>query len=164
MILDAALRLALNQAITSGTIVSQNSIDLWGPLLPSVPPPPLQPNRDIGAGRKLDLVLTTGSANFVGGTSVTPQIILGTGVDGNGVINAGTRVLSQGPALTLAQLVAGQTFVMPIPSTNPQDRGLRYLGVQFVCVGTFTVGAITADIAVDSQELNKQYGAGFTII
>lgn len=144
-ILDQNLRVSTAQALTSGTIISTDSVDL------SVA-------RDIGTGQEVYLQLTVGTA-FAGGTSVQPQII----TSANSNLSSPT-VLGSGPALTLAQLTAGAQFAIPVPPVNPAGRGSRYFGVQYVIVGTFTGGTITADFVFDAHlSANRQYASGFTI-
>lgn len=147
MITDRQHQVSAAQALTSGTIIATDAIDLGQA-------------RDVGAGEMMFLVINV-DTTFTGGTSVQPQIITGTGV--STTINAGVQVLGSLPALTAAQLVAGALFVFPVPERNPQDRGARYLGVQYVMVGTFGAGALTASFVKGSQHINKQYTSGFVI-
>lgn len=147
MITDRQNQLSSAQALTSGTIVATDCVDLGV-------------NRDAGAGEPLFLVLTV-DVGFVGGTSVTPQIITGTGV--STTINAGVQVLGSGPAIPTASLVQGAIFVLPVPPRNPQDKGARYLGAQYVVSGSYSQGSITAHLVHDVQHINKQYPGGFAV-
>lgn len=144
MITDRQNQVSSAQALTSGTIVSTDTIDLGQA-------------RDIGAGEMIFLHLNV-DVVFAGGTSVQPQLITSAAAN-----LSSPTVLGSLPALTLAQLTAGASFVFPIPETNPQGRGQRYLGVQYVIVGTFTTGAVTAAIVKDPQHTGKQYAVGFTV-
>jgi len=148
MITDRQNQVSSAQALTTGTIVATDAIDLGVA-------------RDVGAGEPMYLVLTVDTA-FSGGTSVTPQIITGTGV--STTINAGVQVLGSGPAIPTASLTQGAIFVLPVPPRTPQDRGARYLGVQYVMSGTYSSGAISASFVKDVQHLNKQYPGGFTVV
>jgi hypothetical protein len=144
MITDRQNQVSSAQALTTGTIVSTDTIDLGVA-------------RDVGAGERLKLVINVDTV-FAGGTSVQPQIIT------SAAANLGSpTVLASMPALTLAQLTAGASFVFPMPETNPQGRGQRYLGVQYVIVGTFSTGAVTSSFVVDAQHTGKQYATAFTV-
>ena len=130
MITDAYLQLdAANASIrAANTYVSTNTIDL-------------SQARDIGAGQPLRMLYNIDVA-FAGGTSVQPQII----TSANANLSTPT-VIDSGPAPILtAALTLGAVFVRFIPEVNGNplgSLGQRYLGVQYVSVGTFTVGSIS---------------------
>ena len=72
------------------------------------------------------------------------------------------KVLSTtGPVVT-ASLTQGARFALPIA---PQigSTGKRYLGVKYVVSGTYTSGAIFADLGIDLQDGQKFYAAGFSV-
>ena len=144
MITDRQNQVSTAQAVTTGTIVSTDTIDLGQA-------------RDIGAGEGLNLVMNVDTV-FAGGTSVQPQIITSAAAN-----LSSPTVLASMPALALAQLAAGQSFVFPVPPTNPQGRGQRYLGVQYVVVGTFSTGAVTTSFVKDVQHVGKQYATGIVV-
>lgn len=114
----------------------------------------LTQNRDIGDGEELFAVFTI-PTSAAGGADVTFEVISGTGVDGNGVINAGQRVVSRSPVIPLAQLVAGARFLVPI-APGP-DLGQRFLSVRIQRTGTFTGGAVSAQILLDNESTAGKY-------
>lgn len=144
MITDKNVQVSTAQALTSGTIVSTDTIDLGVA-------------RDIGVGEELKIHINVDTV-FAGGTSVQPQIITSAAAN-----LSSPTVLASMPALTLAQLTAGARFVFPVVPTNPPGNGQRYLGVQYVIVGTFTTGNVTAAIIKDAQIAPKFYASGFSV-
>lgn len=101
-------------------------------------------------------------AGATGGTDVTFEVISGTGVDGNGVINAGQRVVARSPVIPLASLVAGARFMVPI--AQGPDLGQRFLSARVQRTGTFTGGTVSAQIILDSESVaGKYYPRGDTI-
>ena len=125
MIMDAQNRPSNAQAITTGTQVSTDSIDL---LTASD-----NPGRSGQPMRAVALV----SATLTGGTSVQAQLIS----SANSNLSSPT-VLASGPVVAEAAAVAGKVLLdVPLP-----DVGERYLGFQYVTVGTHGAGAVTAGI------------------
>ncbi len=144
MIIDRQNQVSSAQALTSGTILSNDTIDLGMAF-------------DVGAGDRMQVTINVNEA-FASGTSVQPQVITSTAAN-----LSSPTVLASLPALTLAQLTAGASFVFPIPETNPQGRGQRYLGVRYVLIGTFTSGAVTTAIVKDAQHTGKIYTGGYSV-
>lgn len=152
MITDAYLQFdAANATIrAAATYLSQNTIDL------SV-------SRDIGSGEPLKVLYNVDVA-FSGGTSVQPQIITSAAAN-----LSSPTVIDSGPAPILtAALTQGAMFVRFLPElTGPNGasltNGQRYLGVQYVGVGTYTTGSISARIIKDVQDV-KFYASGYTIL
>lgn len=141
MITDALLQLSSAQALTTGTAVSTNTIDLGSA-------------RDIFKGEHLIVHFSVATA-FAGVTSVQPQVITSASAD-----LSSPTVIASGPIIPLASLVAGARFaVEPI---NINSNGQRYLGVQYAIVGTGT-GAITATVVHDVED-RANYASGFSII
>jgi hypothetical protein len=141
MITDALLQLSSAQALTTGTIVSTNTIDLGSA-------------RDIFKGEPLTVHFSVDTV-FAGVTSVQPQVITSASA------NLGTpTVIASGPVIPLASLVAGARFAV-IPK-NVNSNGQRYLGVQYAIVGTGT-GAMSATIVLDIED-RANYASGFAII
>ena len=125
MIMDAQNRPSFNQALTTGTQVSTDSIDMLSPLD--------NPGRSGQPLRAVAMVVTT----LTGGTSVQVQLIQ------SDTANLGSPdVLASGPVVTEATALAGKIlFDVPLPDTSK-----RYLGFQYVTVGTHGAGAVTAGI------------------
>lgn len=153
MITDAALILdSANASIrAANTYVSTNTIDL-------------QSSRDIATGEELNLVFTVDVA-FAGGTSVQPQVITSASA------NLSTpSVLVSGPAVPLASLTLGATWYMPLPPRlgsviNPAtNTAQRYLGVQYIGVGTFTTGSISCRLVHDVPADLSTYPSGFAVL
>lgn len=141
MITDAFLRLSDAQALTT-TAVSTNTIDLGVA-------------RDVGAGEEIYVYFTVPTA-LAGGTSVTFQVIT------SAAANLGTpTVVGSTTAVPTASLVAGyKTAVRVNPSVFAN--GQRYLGAQYTISGTYTSGAVTADIVLDIAD-QKLYASGFSV-
>ena len=134
MIVDAQNQLSLKQSATTGTQVSQNAIDLT------------QVGRDVSRNGKLRLVITIDTA-YAAGTSLDFQLI------GSAAANLGSpTVLYDSLAIPVANLTKGAKVVDVLLPPTP----LEFLGVQTIAVGTFTGGAHTASIVIDTDQ-NKFY-------
>lgn len=144
MITDKLLRVSTDQALTT-TAVSTDTIDL------SIA-------RDIGEGEELYMNFAVTTA-LAGGTSVKFEVIGAT----NAALSSGVVVLGSSDAVVTADLVAGKNVAVRI---NPQiaSNGQRYLGARYTIVGTYTSGAVTADIVMDIQDGRKFYASGFTVV
>lgn len=127
MLMDAQARPSNAQTVTgaAGTYVSTDSIDL----LTAID----NPGRS-GQPLRAKAVVTTA---FAGGTSLQAQLIS----SANSNLSSPT-VLASGPVVALAALTAGASLLdVPMP-----DVGDRYLGFQYVTLGTMSAGAVTAGI------------------
>lgn len=150
MITDAFLQLDAANALirAAGTYVSTNTIDL-------------SKNHDMGSGEPLKILFNVDVA-FAGGTSVQPQIITSAAAN-----LSSPTILASANAIPLASLVLGAMFLMYVPElTGPGGMGTtgqRYLGVQYVSLGTFTLGSISARIVLDATN-TKAYPTGYTIL
>ena len=141
MITDAFLRLSDAQALTT-TAVSTNTIDLGVA-------------RDVGAGEEIYVYFTVPTA-LAGGTSVTFQVIT------SAAANLGTpTVVGSTTAVPTASLVAGYKTAVRVNPTVFVN-GQRYLGAQYTISGTYTSGAVTADIVLDIAD-QKLYASGFSV-
>jgi len=128
MITDAQTRFSSAQAITTGTQLSTNAYDLGVA-------------RDAGRGQPLRIVATI-DTTFTGGTSLQVNIV----ESANSDLSSAT-VISTGTAIVEASLTAGSKIVdRHLPQTSK-----RYIGLQYVTVGTHTAGALTAGIVLDSD-------------
>jgi hypothetical protein len=137
MITDAQNRptgVAQSIAMAAGTTVSTDSIDLQ------------TANRNIGRSFAMRMVCVVTTA-LAGGTSIQVQLIQSANAN-----LTSPDVLASGPVVPLASAVAGAELLdVPIPGTTK-----RYLGVQFVTVGTFTgAGAVQADVVAETD--NQPY-------
>jgi hypothetical protein len=136
MITDAQNRpTGVAQAITgTGTVVSTDSIDL------------LTANRNVGRSFPLRMFCNVTVA-LAGGTSIQAQLI----TSANSNLSSPT-VLASGPVTALAAAIAGAELLdVPIPGTAQ-----RYLGLQFVLVGTFTgAGAVQGGVVAETD--NQPY-------
>lgn len=136
MITDAQNRpTTVAQAITgTGTVVSTDSIDL------------LSANRNVGRSFGMRMFCNVTVA-LAGGTSIQAQLIQ----SANSNLSS-PDVLASGPTVALASAIAGAELLdVPIPGTSK-----RYLGLQFVLVGTFT-GAGAVQGGVVSETDNQPY-------
>lgn len=137
MITDAQNRPSNNQPITgTGTVVSTDRIDL------------LSANRNVGRSFPMRMAVNV-TAALAGGTSIQAQLVESANADGSS-----PTVLASGPVVALASATAGAELLdVPIPGTAK-----RYLGVQYVLVGTFT-GAGTVSAHVVAETDNQTYPA-----
>jgi hypothetical protein len=132
MYMDAQARPSNNQSLAAaaGTYASTDSIDL----LTAID----NPGRS-GVPLRAKAVVTTAGA---GGTSVQAQLI--SSVNSN---LSSPTVLASGPVVALANLAAGASLLdVPVP-----DVGDRYLGFQYVTLGTFTTLGVTAGIVAGTD-------------
>lgn len=130
MITDAQLRLSQAQAVAgTGTLVSTNNVDL------------LSANRNIGRGQDMRLAVTI-DTTMTGGTSLQPQLIESANSD-----MSSPNVIASGPVVATANLTAGSK----IWDTALPDNTRRYYAIQYVRVGTFTAGAVSAHIVSDTD-------------
>mgnify|MGYP000153188474 CR=1 FL=1 len=129
MITDAQLRPSNAQAITTGTQVSTNSIDL------------ISKNANMGRGMQRRFVIKIVTA-FVGGTSVQASMVQSNNAD----LSGGT-VLATGPVVAEANATIGTTLLdVVIPDTTAQ-----YIGASYTSVGTHTAGAVFAGEVADTD-------------
>jgi hypothetical protein len=145
MIVDDLLLLSNQQAPTTGTVVSTNTIDTG------------VQGRDLGSGTDLFVSYNVDIA-FTGGTSLAVQII--TSASAN---LSSPTVLSGGPAHAEAALVVGFRYALQMPPVIGPTATQRYLGVQYVTVGTHSTGAITTRIVRDLLNL-RNFNSGFAIL
>jgi hypothetical protein len=143
MITDKLLRVSDAQALTT-TAVSTDTIDL------SIA-------RDIGEGEALYMNFAVTTA-LAGGTSVKFEVI------SSAAANLGSpTVIGSSDAIVTADLVAGKNVAVRI---NPQiaSNGQRYLGARYTISGTYTSGAVTADVVMNIQDGRSFYASGFTVV
>ena len=128
MITDAQTQFSAAQAITTGTQLSTNSYDMGIA-------------RDIGRGRQLRIYVNATTA-FTGGTSLQVNVVESVNSD-----LSSSTVIFTGTAIAEANLTAGARLLdQVLPATSK-----RYLGLQYVTVGTHTAGAVTGGIVLDTD-------------
>ena len=144
MITDAYLKVSAAQALTT-TAVSTDKIDL------SVA-------RDIGEGENLYMYFNVDTA-LTGGTSVKFEVV----VADDAAISSNVTVVGSTDAIVTASLVAGYNTAVRI---NPAiaSLGKRYLAASYTISGTYSAGAVSAQIVHDIQDGKKFYASGFTVV
>ena len=146
MVVDAFLQFSAAQALTV-TAVSTNTI-------------PLGVARDIGPGEELEVSITV-DTTFAGGTSVNFQYI----TSAASALTSPTVLIETGAMLT-AELTAGRfpiAFRVPRALIKAAPTGQAFIGLQYTIVGTFTAGAVTANMVLDAADVGKLYAVGTTI-
>ncbi len=143
MITDALVKVSSAQALTT-TAVSTDKIDL------SVA-------RDIGEGSNLFMLFNVDTA-LTGGTSVKFEVVIAD----DAAISSGVTVVGSTDAVLTAALVAGYTTAVRI---NPiiASAGKRYLAARYTISGTYSAGAVSAQIVNDIQDGKKYYASGFSV-
>jgi hypothetical protein len=128
MITDAQTKFSDAQAVTTGTQVSTNAYDMGTA-------------RDIGRGRQLRIFANVGTA-FTAGTSLQTNVI----ESANSDLSSPTVIVT-GAVIVEASLTAGRSLLdVVLPTTSK-----RYLGLQFVTVGTHTAGTVNGGIVMDTD-------------
>lgn len=144
MITDKLLRVSDSQALTT-TAVSTDKVDL------SIA-------RDIGEGENLYMNFCVPTA-LTGGTSVKFEVV----VADDAAISSNVTVVGSSDAVLTAALVAGFNTAVRI---NPiiGSLGKRYLAARYTISGTYSAGAVIADIVHDIQDGKKSYASGFAVV
>lgn len=133
MITDRENRFSAAQAVTIGTQYSTNCYDTAD-------------GSSIGDGEEVWLVVSVGAA-FTGGTSLTVNYVESDNAD----LSSPSVLVSSG-AIAEASLTAGAGILrLRVPSNSK-----RYIGLQFVSVGTHTAGTINANLVRDA-DTNRKY-------
>jgi hypothetical protein len=128
MITDAQAKFSDAQAVTTGTQLSTNDYDMGVA-------------RDIGRGRDLRVYCNVVTA-FTGGTSLQVNIVESVNSD-----LSSASVIFTGSVIAEAGLTAGKVLLdQVLPATSK-----RYVGLQFVTVGTHTAGAVTGGIVMNTD-------------
>lgn len=140
MIFDDTLIFSKAQPITV-TAPSTNTIDIGANGTPIGGP---QLGRDLGGGADIPLAAQV-VQTFAGGTSL--QAVYQTADDAAFTVNA-TNVVLTG-AVPTAELVAGYQFAL---NRVPFRTRRRYQRINWVAVGTFTAGQVTAGIVTAVQQ------------
>lgn len=135
MITDRETRFSNAQAVTTGTQYSSNAYDTAD-------------GSDINGSGELILYVNVGTA-FTGGTSLDVKYIDSANAD----LTSPTVLASTG-AVAEASLTAGARLLRLRVPANTQ----RYVGLQFVTVGTHSAGTINAGLVRDA-DTNRVYSA-----
>jgi hypothetical protein len=111
--------------------------------------------RDIGAGDPdLELVIIV-TAALTGGTSVAFSYITSAAAD-----LSSPQVIVTTPAIVAADLVAGSEWLrIQVPTLSKTTQMLRYIGVNYTIVGTFSAGTVSAGVMMDRQ-VDIKYTSG----
>lgn len=135
MILDASTSFSIAQAITTGTQLSSNPYDAGVP-------------RDVGVGDAIRIRATVNAA-FGGGSSLQVNIV----EDSQASLATATVLLSS-PPIAEASLTAGAVILDAVlPKTKK-----RFIGLQYVSVGTHTSGTVDAGVQLDADSNAKFLG------
>ena len=129
MYTDAQTRFSNNQAITTGTQISTNALDL------------LSPNTNMGIGAKRQVVAQI-TAAFTGGTSVRAEYIQSANAD-----LSSPDILATGPTIAEAAALPGVKLLDIVAPNNTK----RYVGVRYISVGTHTTGTVFAGIVAETD-------------
>ncbi len=132
MLTDAQLRCSNGQSLVgaAATTVSTNAIDL------------LSAGRNLGRGYAMRAVVLVGTA-FAGGTSVQVQMISSANSD-----LSSPTVLASGTVVADANATAGAKLMDQTLNDNTQ----RYIGFQYVTLGTHSAGTIGFAGIVDDTD------------
>lgn len=130
MLTDRELTFSNNQAVTTGTQVSTDVVDFG------------VPGVNINTNRELQIFVSV-TAAFADGTSLTVNLIE------SAASNLGSpTVIASSGVIAEANLTKGAVLLRTaVPRTSK-----RYLGLQFVTVGTHTAGTVWGGIVRDTDD------------
>jgi hypothetical protein len=129
------------QALTTGTQLGTNVIDLWANATGGTDANGNTLLRDWSRAPNLDIDVQI-VEDFAGGTSEDFRIV--TGADGDAALGTPTTLMATG-AIAEATLKAGKVLPLSIPVGSIPSTA-RYLGFQGVAVGTHTTGKVNVGI------------------
>ena len=138
MRLDLQNMLCDQQAVTTGTQVSTNSLDTLNGLSVLTDTLGNTPPNDPARSPEVEIFVQV-TTTFAGGTSLQVNLIQSASSN-----LSSPTVLQSTPVLVEATLVAGYNFRIAIPAALGISQ--QYLGLQFVTVGTHSAGKISAGI------------------
>lgn len=131
MITDREMTFSNNQAVTTGTQYSTDKYDTG-----------LANHPNVNTGRELQVFVSVGTA-FAGGTSLQVNVVESANAD-----LSSPTVLLTGAVVLEASLPAAAVLIRSaLPRTSK-----RYLGLQFVTVGTHSAGTIWGGIVRDIDD------------
>lgn len=149
MRLDKQNLLCDAQAVTTGTQLSTNSIDVKGLATPTANQTTAWSTDTLGntpiddVGRSDVEILVQVVTAFTAGTSLQVNLIESANAD----LSSATIIQST-PAIAEATLKVGYNFRLAVPP----GFAARYLGLQFVTVGTHATGNITAGLLPENAK------------
>lgn len=140
-------------AVAAGTYNSTNVIDLAGVGTGNTA-------RDLGQGGELEIFIEV-NTTFAGGTSMQPILVCSD--DSANTVNS-TQIVA-GPAIPLANLVAGNQVVLHVDRASMAQIARRYLTLTYVIVGTMSAGAVSSFIVRNVQDKgnNTLFNSGFAV-
>lgn len=131
MYVDAQNRFSNDQAVTTGTQLSTNNVDL------------LSANKNLGIGIEGRIVAHV-TTTFASGTSIRAEVIQSASAD-----MSSPDILVTGPTLLEAAAVEGAVLLdVKLPNTTK-----RYVGVRYITVGTHTAGTVHAAIVAETDHM-----------
>jgi len=131
MYVDAQNRFSNDQAVTTGTQLSTNNIDM------------LSANKNIGIGIEGRIVAHV-TTTFTGGTSIRAEVIQSASAD-----MSSPDILVTGPTLLEAAAVDGAVLLdVKLPNTTK-----RYVGVRYITVGTHGAGTVHSAIVAETDHM-----------
>lgn len=137
---------------TNTAVVGSNSFDTTGAS-------PTGQNIDLGKGEEMDVVSQVGTA-FAGATSVEIQFISAD----DAALTSNVTVLGSTGAIPIANLTAGKQVVQNLPIADPRTIR-RYVGVQYVIVGTGSAGTVFTALQRRHGDVPQPaYKSGFSIL
>lgn len=147
MIIDQFNEFSDGQALTTGTnvastnVIKQNVVD--------------NTTVDMGNGHQSKIIPINVLAAFVGGTSVTVELVSSTSADltGSPVVHAST-----GAILTAALTANTRVANIVMPSADYQE----YIGLRYQISGTYSAGTIQAGIVAQVSD-NKYYNGRYQV-
>lgn len=131
MYVDAQNRFSNAQAITTGTQLATNNIDL------------LSANKNLGIGMQGRIVVNI-TDTFTGGTSIRAEVIQSANSD-----MSSPDILVTGPTLLEAAALDGATL---LDTYFPQTTK-RYIGVRYITVGTHGAGTVFAGVVAERDHM-----------
>lgn len=140
--IDYETRLSNNQALTA-TAISTNVYDLGENL------------GNLGAGEPVDFLVGV-PVGFTGGTSVQATIV----VADDAALTTNPIVIFSGPVVAIGDATAGTRLAA---GKVPLHEKKRYIGFNYVVVGTPTAGAVDAWMGLDIPEFDL-YPAAYDVV
>ena len=129
---DRELTFSNDQAITTGTQYSTDKYDTG-----------LADHPNINTNRELQILVVVTTA-FAGGTSLVVNLVESDNAD----LSSPDILAASGTVVEASLIVGARLLATAVPRTSK-----RYLGLQFVTVGTHTAGTVFGGIVRDIDDL-----------
>lgn len=142
MIMDYLLQFDPNPTPITVTAFSTNTLDMLNA-------------REMGIGADLELNIEIVTA-LAGGTSLNIQLL-------GSADNATFTLIQETGVMLTAVLGAGNVFNLELAHRSPGQAVPRYYKLQYVVVGTYTSGAVAAQITRDRQT-TTYYPPGIAVL